>query len=110
VAIHVVTSRLAKLLYQNYGIFTPELNAAPILWRAVRGLGGSSVLYVLAKALTSVLSLSLTLHHCLVPAENRSPNDQRNYQVGDSVPPELMLIGAVVVVYKLVYGLDGTQR
>lgn len=39
--LHRLTSRLAKLVYHTYSVYTPECNAAPLLWRAVRSLEGS---------------------------------------------------------------------
>jgi RNA polymerase I-specific transcription initiation factor RRN7 len=40
--LHALASRLSKLLYSNYGIFTPEANAGPILWRVTeQALGGT---------------------------------------------------------------------
>ncbi|KAK7060571.1 hypothetical protein VNI00_001337 [Paramarasmius palmivorus] len=41
VTLHALTSRLARVLYVNYGILTPEANAAPVLWRVVDSLGGA---------------------------------------------------------------------
>ena len=38
--LHSLTARLAKRLLGSYKIHTPELNAAPLLWRVVRALGG----------------------------------------------------------------------
>lgn len=37
--LHSLTARLAKRLLA-YKVHTPELNAAPMLWRVVRALGG----------------------------------------------------------------------
>jgi RNA polymerase I-specific transcription initiation factor RRN7 len=39
--LHSLTARLARRLVGSYKIHTPELNAAPMLWRVVRALGGS---------------------------------------------------------------------
>lgn len=39
--LHSLTARLARRLLGTYKIHTPELNAAPMLWRVVRALGGS---------------------------------------------------------------------
>jgi RNA polymerase I-specific transcription initiation factor RRN7 len=36
-----VTSGLAKKLYREYGIFTPEMNAGPVLWRITKEMGGT---------------------------------------------------------------------
>jgi RNA polymerase I-specific transcription initiation factor RRN7 len=41
-ALHGLASRLSKRMYTSYGIFTPEANGAPILWRVVsQALGGT---------------------------------------------------------------------
>jgi hypothetical protein len=40
-ALHSLSARLARRLLGSYKIHTPELNAAPMLWRVVRALGGS---------------------------------------------------------------------
>lgn len=39
--IHKLASRLAKKIYSVHGIRTPEINAAPVLWRVVRSMGGN---------------------------------------------------------------------
>lgn len=39
--LHTIASRLSKVCYEKYGVYTPELNAAPILWRATYFMGGS---------------------------------------------------------------------
>jgi RNA polymerase I-specific transcription initiation factor RRN7 len=39
--LHSLSARLARRLLGSYRIHTPELNAAPMLWRVVRALGGS---------------------------------------------------------------------
>jgi len=40
-ALHRISARLARKLLGSYKIHTPEMNAAPLLWRVVRALGGS---------------------------------------------------------------------
>ncbi|KAG1866532.1 hypothetical protein DFJ58DRAFT_679366 [Suillus subalutaceus] len=108
--IHRLTSRLAKLMYANYGVFTPELNASPVLWRVVQQcLGGTPTLYRLAKRLGRILSLPLTLHHSLSPTLRCALGDPE-MQLYDNVPPELALVATAIVVLKLVYGLDGKPR
>ncbi|KAG6866442.1 hypothetical protein C0991_003960 [Blastosporella zonata] len=110
-ALHGLASRLSKMMYTSYGIFTPEANAAPILWRVVsQGLGGTPMLYRLTKRLGQILSLPLTLHHTLAPGlEKRKTYDPERH-VYDSVAPEVSLMAAGIVVLKLVYGLDGQTR
>jgi RNA polymerase I-specific transcription initiation factor RRN7 len=41
-ALHGLASRLSKRMYTSYGIFTPEANGAPILWRVVSQALGST--------------------------------------------------------------------
>jgi RNA polymerase I-specific transcription initiation factor RRN7 len=109
--IHRLASRLAKLMYANYGVFTPELNASPVLWRVVQQcLGGTPTLYRLAKKLGHILSLPLTLHHSLLSTLRRIAPGDPEFQLYDNVPPELALVATAIVVLKLVYGLDGKLR
>ena len=59
-----------------------------------------------------MLSLPLALHHTLSPRvalvkEKDEDLDSHKY---DNVPPELALLVAVVIVLKMVYGLDGQTR
>lgn len=109
--IHRLASRLAKLMYANYGVFTPELNASPVLWRVVQQcLGGTPILYRLAKRLGHILSLPLTLHHSLSPTLCRIATGDPEIHIYDNVPPEVALVATTIVILKLVYGLDGKPR
>ncbi|KAI0686432.1 hypothetical protein BC835DRAFT_1288082 [Cytidiella melzeri] len=108
--IHKLTSRLAKHMYNTHGIFTPECNAAPILWRVVKRLRGTPTLYMLTKKLAHILSLPLTLHRALSPILRRIKPLDPEYHKYDNAPVEVSLAAAVVVVLKLVYGLDGKNR
>ncbi|EGO01877.1 hypothetical protein SERLA73DRAFT_177450 [Serpula lacrymans var. lacrymans S7.3] len=108
--LHGLASHLAKLMYAKYSVFTPELNAAPILWRVTRYLGGTPTLYDLAKRLGRVLSLPLTLHYSLAPSLKRIRRTDPESHKFDNVPPELSLMATVIVVLKMVYGLDGKVR
>ncbi|KAN0126821.1 hypothetical protein V8E52_000461, partial [Russula decolorans] len=108
--LHSLTARLARKLLGSYKIQTPELNAAPMLWRVVRALGGSPVLYTLGKTVAHVLSLPLALHHTLAPRLAHLKDDDLDSHKYDNVPPELALLVAVIVVLKMVYGLDGQPR
>lgn len=40
-SVHKLTARLAKRLNVSYGVFTPECNAAPLLWRLMKSMGGT---------------------------------------------------------------------
>ncbi|EIN10460.1 hypothetical protein PUNSTDRAFT_112312 [Punctularia strigosozonata HHB-11173 SS5] len=108
--IHALASRFARLIYARFGVHTPEINAAPLLWRAVRALGGSPTLYACAKRVAKVLELPLTLHHSLAPGLERTSKHDPGWHHSDNAPPEVTLIAVVIVVLKMVYGLDGRRR
>ncbi|KAI0770859.1 hypothetical protein BC629DRAFT_1642210 [Irpex lacteus] len=108
--IHKLSSRLGKLMYATHGVYTPEYNAAPMLWRAVKHLHGSPTLYILAKKLSHVISLTLTLHRTLSPTLKRIKPLDPEYHKYDNAPVEVSLSAAVIVVLKLIYGLDGEKR
>lgn len=38
---HSHASRLAKKIYVSFGVYTPELNAASVLWRMTKSMGGT---------------------------------------------------------------------
>jgi len=97
-------------LYVEFGIVTPDLNAAPIFWRAVRVFEGSAVLYTMTKALASVLSLPLALHRLLAPELSVKHYKDGKTQKGDNAPPELSIVATVIVVLKMVYGMDDRSR
>ncbi|KAI0254701.1 hypothetical protein BJV78DRAFT_1273782 [Lactifluus subvellereus] len=108
--LHSLAARLARKMQGSYKIHTPELNAAPMLWRVVRALGGSPVLYNLGKIIAHVLSLPLALHHSLAPGLAHLKDDDPDSHKYDDVPAELALLVAVIIVLKMVYGLDGRPR
>ncbi|OSD04228.1 hypothetical protein PYCCODRAFT_1387083 [Trametes coccinea BRFM310] len=108
--LHRLTSRLARLMHSKYDIYTPELNAAPVLWKAVRTLQGTPTLYVLTKRIARLVSIPLTLHRSLAPALAREKKRDPTFHKQDSAVPEVALAAAVIVVMKLVYGLDGSPR
>ncbi|KAG5724960.1 hypothetical protein E4T56_gene12493 [Termitomyces sp. T112] len=106
-----LSSRLSKMMYTSFGSFTPEANAAPILWRVVsQGLGGTPMLYRLTKRLGQILSLPLTLHHTLAPALEKRRTYKPERHVYDNVAPEVSLMAVAIIVLKMVYGLDGRPR
>ncbi|KAI9001035.1 hypothetical protein BD414DRAFT_473429 [Trametes punicea] len=108
--LHRLASRMARLMYAEYDIYTPEMNAAPILWKAVRCLQGAPTLYVLTKKLARLVSIPLTLHRSLAPALPRERRRDPTFHKHDSAVPEVALVAAVIVVMKMVYGLDGSPR
>ena len=115
-------------MFANYRILTPEANAAPILWRAVRALGGSgasqfigrdfigviellsAVLYTMSKKLAEILSLPLVMHNISAPRLRFLKQNDPKVHKSDNVPPEVVFISTAIVVIKLVYGLDGRTR
>ena len=123
---------MAKKLYTSYGIFVPELNAAPVLWRAVKYMGGNgmlrhgsswlkelincgncnvtAVLYTMAKALGRVLQVPLTLNPVMTARMKESEGREGRMHKGDNVPVEVSLVVIVVVGLKMMYGLDGQER
>lgn len=56
------------------------------------------------------MSIPLTLHRSLAPALTREKKRDPTFHKQDSAVPEIALVAAVIVVMKLVYGLDGTPR
>ena len=76
-------------------------------WNVSRVL---AVLYMLGKTVAHVLSLPLTLHQTLAPRLEHLKDDDPDSHKYDNVPPELALFVAVVIVLKMVYGLDGQPR
>ncbi|KAH7887669.1 hypothetical protein F5I97DRAFT_2010694 [Phlebopus sp. FC_14] len=109
-SLHRTTSRLANRLYGTFDISTPELNAAPVLWRVVRYLRGTPMLYSMTKRLSHVLSLPLTVHRSLAPSLSSIQRGDTESQRYDNVAPEIALISVAIMVLKLVYGLDGKKR
>ena len=115
-------------MYRKYRVYTPDLNAAPVLWRAVRCLCGtreliisfqmtthseprlSATLYTLAKKLARVLSIPLSLHRSLASSLKRSRQRDPNWHKHDDAIPEVALVAVVIVVLKMVYGLDDKRR
>lgn len=103
------------------------MNAAPVLWKAVQNLQGSrtstksccygcsadvtaATLYAMTKKLARVLSVPLTLHRSLAPELVRINKKDPTFHKLDSAIPEVALVAVVIVVIKMVYGLDGKPR
>ena len=70
----------------------------------------TATLYLLSKKLAKILSLTLTLHYSLSPILKRAKMRDPEHHKYDNAPPEVALIATVLVVLKLVYGLDGKKR
>ncbi|CAG8730709.1 19684_t:CDS:10 [Dentiscutata erythropus] len=75
--------------YKNfYGITFPEINAPPILYRFIRDFMLPVETYVISKELAQLINLNLEI--------NRNPS--------------LSLLAVIIVIIKMVYGLDGQKR
>jgi RNA polymerase I-specific transcription initiation factor RRN7 len=108
--VHTLCARLARRLNVNYGVFIPEVNAAPVLSRVVRAMHGPPILYSLVKRLAFKLCLPLTLHNSLAPDLEQSSENSSKHHKYDNIPPELSFMVVVVMVLKMMYGLDGKAR
>ncbi|CAG8500085.1 8528_t:CDS:10 [Scutellospora calospora] len=77
--------------YKNfYGITFPEINAPPILYRFIRDFMLPVESYVISKELAQLINLKLELN--------------RNLE------PYIALLAVIIVVIKMIYGLDGRTR
>jgi RNA polymerase I-specific transcription initiation factor RRN7 len=65
---------------------------------------------MLSKTVAHVLSLPRVLHYTLAPRLTQVKADDPDSHKYDNVPPELALLVAVIIVLKMVYGLDGQTR
>ncbi|KAF9821140.1 hypothetical protein IEO21_00748 [Rhodonia placenta] len=110
ILLHGLASRLARLMHSEYGVYTPEMNSSPLLWRAVRATCGTPTLYVMSKKVARVLSVPVMLHRSLASPLARTKKRDPEFHKYDSIVPEVALISVVIVVLKMVYGLDGKER
>ncbi|KAK0206431.1 hypothetical protein DFS33DRAFT_1381535 [Desarmillaria ectypa] len=108
--LHNLTSRLAKKMHALFGVFTPELNAAPLLWRVTKVLGGNPTLYQLTKQLARLLSLPLSVSYTLAPGLERLKESDPEHHAYDHVPVEVGFVAVTIIALKMVYGLDGEHR
>lgn len=67
-------------------------------------------LYDLSKKLGAVLSIPNTLHYTLAPMLRADGVYEPKFHKMDNVPVEVALASTVIIVMKLVYGLDGSKR
>lgn len=65
-----------------------------------------AVMYSLTKQLARILSLPLTLHRSLAPRLEKSKKTDPETHKHDDVPPEVAFIATLIIVLKMVYGLD----
>ncbi|KAI0771603.1 hypothetical protein BD413DRAFT_625029 [Trametes elegans] len=97
--LHRLSSRLARLMYTTPPTLTSADTLAP-----------PATLYILTKQLARLVSIPLTLHRCLAPALAKNKERDPTFHKQDSAVPEVALAAAVIVVLKMVYGLDGQIR
>lgn len=123
---HALSSRLARKLKEMYKIEVPEANAPHILSRGIDALHLSgqryssaafsylsvqtAVFYHMAKVFADMLRVPLTLHPSLSRRAINSSGKSLIVQIGDNIPVEMSLISTVVLLLKLLYGLDGRSR
>jgi len=84
-------------------------------------LRSSATLYPAVISLSRSIQLHLSLHQGLAPNPVHNPRSEAQVPEdrilrpsegweGDRVPPELGIMAVVVIVLKMVYGLDGRER
>ena len=69
-----------------------------------------AMLYMLSKRLAKALSIPLVLHPSLAPGLSKRRRGDPDRHKSDSAPAEVGLLAAVMIVLKMVYGLDGNER
>ncbi|KAG8948116.1 hypothetical protein FRC04_010028 [Tulasnella sp. 424] len=106
VRLHRLASRLARNMYRRYGVCVPRSNFPPVLWRSVRQFHGNATLYALSRVLCAALEIPFTLSRALAPKITRVRRKDGLVLKGDNAPPELSVVCAIIVVLKMVYGLD----
>ncbi|KAF9534240.1 hypothetical protein CPB83DRAFT_742905, partial [Crepidotus variabilis] len=108
--LHRAAAGFAKSAKAEWGVCVPECNAAGVVWRVVKGMCGGPTLYILTKRVLSALSMPLALSPVFAPfLEQRRASDPKGHRYDDA-PPEVQVLVGVVVVLKMVYGLDGFVR
>ena len=68
------------------------------------------MLYMLSKQLAKVLSIPLMLHPSLAPGLSKRRRGDPDRHKSDRAPAEVGLLSAVIIVLKMMYGLDGNKR
>lgn len=70
----------------------------------------SATLYILTKKVARVISIPLMLHNSVAsPLPRAKQRDPVGHKYDNAVP-EVSLLATVIVVLKMVYGLDGRAR
>lgn len=70
----------------------------------------AATIYILAKKVARVLSVPLMLHRTLASPLQQIKKKDPVWHKFDNAVPEVCLAATVIVVLKLVYGLDGKHR
>jgi len=68
------------------------------------------MLYNMCKTVAYVLSLPLTLHYSLAPSLKQETEKDPGSHKYDNVAPEVAIAATVIIVLKMVYGLDDKLR
>ncbi|CAG8480822.1 3502_t:CDS:10 [Ambispora leptoticha] len=90
-----IVNKLTSTYYSSYGILFPEINMPPMLYRYIREFLLPVEFYPIAKELGNLVGLDLSSSAYL----------RRHY-----VNPAPKLLSLLVVIAKLMYGLDGQKR
>lgn len=108
--LHSLSSRITRKLHNTYQIEVPEANTSHILARAIEALHLPTVFYHMTKTFADMLRIPLTLHPSLSTQVVDTSGKLLTMQRGDNIPVELALICAIILLLKLIYGLDGRLR
>ncbi|WFD29988.1 hypothetical protein MSPP1_001002 [Malassezia sp. CBS 17886] len=130
--LHARVNTIAVHLHRDYGVEFPEVNAAPLLSRLVDAMCLPASFYVATKSVLSYLQIDMHIRNvsvALPPAlrarvqSRDSARDGAGSEGGagerhgihyvsrnSTVPRCVMLMGALLVVVKMRWGLDGLDR
>ena len=70
----------------------------------------TALMYVMAKRIGIDRNVPLGLHSSLTPGVRRVKGNEPRGHVFDSVPVEVKMMSVLIMVMKMVYGLDGQTR
>jgi len=119
-ALHERAVYMARVLQLRFGVVIPELNALPVLSRMTADMLLPPTFYVAAKSLLTFLRIDMHVRSetAWYPAAAGNAHAARRerdggplaYSRNASVPRCIMLMGALLVIIKLRWGLDGLAR
>ena len=113
---------ISSVLQKQCGVMWPEMNAAPVLSRYVHAFMLPSTLYVMSKALLTMLRIDMHVRGAATLTPNaaaRAREAQHDkewlsascaFSRNTLVPRCVMLMAVLIVAIKLRYGLDGMER